>query len=402
MKQSVEPDGEFFLNGRTNRYWKNLKVGSSISLPIFHKSSIYLMNWHLYSLSTDKLQTIVAAQRGKIGDAIPPLDVFPSGIETAYTKYWESRLTSLHKVVVNRNRFVQLIEYVIKGHNETFKIYSGIEATLSQRSKLLMEIIDESAIVNVDDVLTTRIQRLTNCNRQAMAIIQRVAALQNIVSWIRKNHLSDSTIMELAEEYERAVLLGKLTCGEILTLYSDSDVAMDSLKALTEQVGNATGEERQMITEPIREEINWRSFQRNIISATKEHCLSPQFTVLQNMLESANVERNRSNSAFTASVKQSDRIKMTLLSEPQYTLEFPVNVSFEHSMVWVELADGRIVGAPLKWFPKLLEANRLEREQYQITPVSLIWPALETQIHMDDLFDGDNKPLYLIDDIVFN
>lgn len=360
------------------------------------------MNWHLYSLSTDKLQTMVAAQHGKIGDAIPPLDVFPSGIETAYTRYWESRLTSLHQVVVTRNRYVQLIEYVIKGHNETFKIYSGIEATLSQRSKLLREIIDESAIVNVDDVLATRVQRLTNCNRQAMAIIQRVAALQNIVSWIRNNHVSDSTIMGLAEEYERAVLLGKLTCGEILTLYADSDVAMGSLKALSEQVGNATGEERQMITEPISEEINWRSFQRNIISATKEYCLSPQLTVMQHMLESANVERNRSNSAFTASVKQSDRIKMTLLSEPQYTLEFPVNVSFERSIVWVELADGRIVGAPLKWFPKLLEANRLERTQYQMTPVSLIWPALDTQIHMDDLFDGDNNPLYLIDDIVLN
>ncbi|EPR1453967.1 DUF2442 domain-containing protein [Citrobacter koseri] len=357
------------------------------------------MNWHLYSLSTDKLQTMVVTQQGKIGDAVPALNVFQSGIKTAYTRYWESRLTSLYQVVVTRNRYVQLLESVIKGHNETFKMYSGIEATLSQRSKLLREIVDESAIVNVEDVLTTRAQRLTNCNRQAMAIIQRVAALQDIVSWIRNNHVADSTIMGLAEEYERAVLLGKLTCGELLTLYADIDVAMDRLKALSEQVESATGEERKTITEPLRQEINWRSFQRNIISATKEHCLSPQLTVLQHMLESASVERNRSNSAFTASVKQSDRIKMTLLSEPQHAFEFPVNVSFDNSMVWVELADGRIVGAPLKWFPKLREADRLERDQYQMTPVSLIWRTLDTQIHMDDLFDGDNNPLYPIDDI---
>lgn len=117
------------------------------------------------------------------------------------------------------------------------------------------------------------------------------------------------------------------------------------------------------------------------------------------MLESANVERNRSNSAFTASVKQSDRIKITLLAEPQCVFEFPVNVSFESSMVWVELADGRIIGAPIKWFPKLREADRLVRDQYQMTPVSLIWRTLNTQIHMDDLFDGDNNALYLIDDI---
>ena len=103
-----------------------------------------------------------------------------------------------------------------------------------------MEIIDEPAIVNVNDVLTTRVQRVTNCNRQAMAIIQRVAALQNIVSQVRNNHVSDSTIMGLAKQYERAVLLGKLNCGEILTLYADSDVAMDRLKALSEQVGRKT------------------------------------------------------------------------------------------------------------------------------------------------------------------
>lgn len=197
------------------------------------------MNWHLYSLSTDKLQTMIVTQRGKIGDAIQALDVFQNDIKTAYTRYWESRLRSLHQVVITRNRYVQLIESVIKGHNETFKIYSGIEATLGQRSKLLREILDGPAIINVDDGLTTRAQRLSNCNRQAMAIIQRVSALQDIVSWVRNNHVSDSTIKELAEEYERAVLLGKLTCGEIFTLYADSDVAMDSLKALSEQLGGA-------------------------------------------------------------------------------------------------------------------------------------------------------------------
>lgn len=72
-------------------------------------------------------------------------------------------------------------------------------------------------------------------------------------------------------------------------------------------------------------------------------------------------------------------------------------MSFDNKMIWVELADGRIVGAPLKWFPKLREADRQERDKYKMTPVSLIWRALDTQIHMDDLFDGDNNPLYPID-----
>ncbi|EHG8282155.1 DUF2442 domain-containing protein [Klebsiella oxytoca] len=355
------------------------------------------MNWHFYSLSTEKLQKIIVEQHGKIGDAISSIDFFQNDIKTAYIRYWESRLISLHRVVVTRSRYVQLIEYIIKGHNETFKLYSGIEATLSQRTKLLKEIVDEVAIASVADVLTTRARRLSECDRQAMAIIQRAAALQDIVNWIRNNHTSESSIIELAEEYERAVLLGKLTGGEILTLYADSAAAMSYFKALSEQVLSTTGGEQQALTGQLKEEINWRSFQRNIISATKEHILSLQLVALQQMLETANIERNNSNSAFTASLKQSDRIKMTLLSEPQQVLEFPVNVSFDNKMIWVELADGRIVGAPLKWFPKLREADRQERDKYKMTPVSLIWRALDTQIHMDDLFDGDNNPLYPID-----
>lgn len=190
------------------------------------------MNWHFYSLSTDKLQSMIAAQYGKIGDPIPALEVFRCNIKTAYIRYWESRLTSLHRIAITRSRYAQLIELVIKAHNETFKLYSGIEATLGQRAKLLREILNDSATSNVADILASCANRLSNCDRQAMAIIQRAAVLQDMVSWIRNNHAPGSSIMELAEEYERVVLLGKLTGGEILTSCADYAVAISRFKVL--------------------------------------------------------------------------------------------------------------------------------------------------------------------------
>lgn len=356
------------------------------------------MNWHLYSLSTDRLQAVIAAQLGKVGGETPPLDMFQRDIQTAYIKYWKSRLISHHQVAVARSRHVHLIEQVLEGHNEIFKLYSGIEATLNERAKLLRTIVDEPNEILSAETQKIKLRRISNCDRQAMSIIQRASKLSNIVSWIKDNHVQDSEIMELVKEYEKVVQLGKQTAGEIFTLYADSVEALNRDIKLTKLIISATTKERQAIIIPLREEINWRIFQRYIISSTKEHCLSMQITVLKQMLEVAKIERSRSDASFNGLVSQSNRIKISVLSEPQRALESPVNITFDNTMIWIELADGRIVGAPLKWFPKLHMADKQERSNYKMTPISLIWRSLETQIHMDDLFDGDDNPLYTIDD----
>jgi len=35
----------------------------------------------------------------------------------------------------------------------------------------------------------------------------------------------------------------------------------------------------------------------------------------------------------------------------------PTNVRFDDYTMWVELADGRTLGVPLAWFPRLLRAT---------------------------------------------
>ena len=59
----------------------------------------------------------------------------------------------------------------------------------------------------------------------------------------------------------------------------------------------------------------------------------------------------------------------------------------EHSM-WVDLSDGRTLGVPLAWFPRLLHASPVEREQVEITRVGLHWDALDEDISIAGLLAG--------------
>jgi hypothetical protein len=48
-------------------------------------------------------------------------------------------------------------------------------------------------------------------------------------------------------------------------------------------------------------------------------------------------------------------------------------VRFDEHTMWVELADGRTLGVPLAWFPRLLRATPAEREQVELSRVGLHW-----------------------------
>jgi hypothetical protein len=56
--------------------------------------------------------------------------------------------------------------------------------------------------------------------------------------------------------------------------------------------------------------------------------------------------------------------------------------------MWVELADGRTLGVPLAWFPRLLRATPAERNQVEISRVGLHWEALDEDISIAGLLAG--------------
>ena len=58
--------------------------------------------------------------------------------------------------------------------------------------------------------------------------------------------------------------------------------------------------------------------------------------------------------------------------------------------LWVDLADGRTLGAPLAWFPRLLRADPEQRAAVEFSPSGrgLHWEALDEDISVAGLLAG--------------
>lgn len=64
------------------------------------------------------------------------------------------------------------------------------------------------------------------------------------------------------------------------------------------------------------------------------------------------------------------------------------SVRFDQDSMWVELSDGRILGVPLAWFPRLLHGSAEQREQVSISSRGLHWEDLDEDILVDGLLAG--------------
>jgi len=63
-------------------------------------------------------------------------------------------------------------------------------------------------------------------------------------------------------------------------------------------------------------------------------------------------------------------------------------VHFDPDNMWVELSDGRTLGVPLAWFPRLLRGTPEQREQLRISARGLHWEALDEDISIVGLLAG--------------
>jgi hypothetical protein len=63
---------------------------------------------------------------------------------------------------------------------------------------------------------------------------------------------------------------------------------------------------------------------------------------------------------------------------------------FDDHTMWVEMTDGRTLGIPLAWFPRLLRATPAQRTSYRISPSGegLHWEALDEDISVPGLIAG--------------
>ena len=63
-------------------------------------------------------------------------------------------------------------------------------------------------------------------------------------------------------------------------------------------------------------------------------------------------------------------------------------IRFDDDTMWVSLDDGRTLGIPLAWFPRLLTADKASRLAYEFSPGGIHWNALGEDISIAGLLAG--------------
>ena len=66
----------------------------------------------------------------------------------------------------------------------------------------------------------------------------------------------------------------------------------------------------------------------------------------------------------------------------------PEALRFDADRMWVDLSDGRTIGVPLAWFPRLLHASPERRGAYELSRRGIHWPALDEDISVAGLLAG--------------
>ena len=68
-----------------------------------------------------------------------------------------------------------------------------------------------------------------------------------------------------------------------------------------------------------------------------------------------------------------------------------MNVGFSTTDMTVELADGRRLVVPLKWYTRLLNATKAERQNWQLlgSGYAIQWPDLDEHIGVESLLAGN-------------
>lgn len=79
---------------------------------------------------------------------------------------------------------------------------------------------------------------------------------------------------------------------------------------------------------------------------------------------------------------------MTSSPDPMSISPEPLGVRFDDQSMWVELEDGRTVGVPLAWFPRLFHATVEQRQDYFLSRCGIHWEEIDEDISVAGLLAG--------------
>lgn len=70
----------------------------------------------------------------------------------------------------------------------------------------------------------------------------------------------------------------------------------------------------------------------------------------------------------------------------------PVHVRCDDNFLYVELADGRALQAPIWWYPRLVSADTSSRQNVQLMPMGIHWPDIDEDISIASILRGQKAP----------
>lgn len=71
-----------------------------------------------------------------------------------------------------------------------------------------------------------------------------------------------------------------------------------------------------------------------------------------------------------------------------------MNISIDDDRLTVELMDGRIIGVPLAWYPRLANATPQQRGNWELAGAGygIHWPDIDEDLSTEGLLQGRKAP----------
>lgn len=66
----------------------------------------------------------------------------------------------------------------------------------------------------------------------------------------------------------------------------------------------------------------------------------------------------------------------------------PLGVRFDDYVMWVDLSDGRTLGMPLAWYPRLMTATRDQLQAVELSYTGLHWVDLDEDLSIAGMLRG--------------
>ena len=68
--------------------------------------------------------------------------------------------------------------------------------------------------------------------------------------------------------------------------------------------------------------------------------------------------------------------------------KIPMKVEFRDGLLLVTLRDGRLIGTPLDWYPRLSHASPEQLQRYELWAFGIHWEELDEDLSIEGMLQG--------------